>query len=485
MATLPALASLVLAFAFQEQGAELRLVRGASVPTLDWKSEVYTVRSEALNEDLRLFVAKPPSFERSPRALPVLLLLDGQYYFAEALSVVAALADYGQIPELLLVGIESHDRRVDFTPSGIYLDDVGDRARATTYLDFLEHELVPALESQLRAGKPRVLLGHSHAAMFVVHAVSARPSVFPWAVAVDAPAHHDDGFLARDLVRALGERERPPVRVVSQERVFGWSDEQWASLQAAARPGDLLTREKMPEETHDSMLFPAAYRGLQALFADSSALRMRELSPLELDERYAALAPLYGTEVAPPEPLMRQTVEDFLMEGRGAKAGEWLERYVATYGAPADFDELGVRVKEVTALGEPTETVAGLLALPRATPAEMKDHLGTWKGTTWMEGARRSGLTVRFWVEDGMVQGELLLEQGPPMRVEYLRFRADGALEFGFKNGMRPRGLIMYEEKTPGGPLEGDIPFRGMNFVLPHGETMPPRHFELERVTDD
>ena len=71
------------------------------------------------------------------------------------------------------------------------------------------------------------------------------------------------------------------------------------------------------------------------------------------------------------------------------------------------------------------------------------------------------------------------------MEVEYLHVRADGGLEFGFKNGMRPRGLIMYEEKVPGGPLEGEIPFRGMNFIPPHGDEMPTRYFELERVAGD
>jgi hypothetical protein len=157
--------------------------------------------------------------------------------------------------------------------------------------------------------------------MFVVHAVSARPSVFPWAVAVDAPAHHDEGFLARDLVRALGERERPPVRVVSQERVFGWSDEQWASLQAAARPGDLLTRE---EDARGDARFDALPRRLsRAAGALRRFIRAAHARALAARARRALrrARALYGTEVAPPEPLMRQTVEDFLMEGRGAKAG--------------------------------------------------------------------------------------------------------------------------------------------------------------------
>ena len=89
---------------------------------------------------------------------------------------------------------------------------------------------------------------------------------------------------------------------------------------------------------------------------------------------------------------------------------------------------------------------------------------------------------LRFWVEEGTVRGQLDHEYGPSIALEYVRFRADGGLEFGFKNGMRPRGLIMYMEATPGGPLEGDVGFRGMRFTPPPGEHPPTLSFQFERV---
>jgi hypothetical protein len=454
----------------------------ARVPALRWTSEAFDLRSERLGETLRVFVGKSPSFERSKQRLPLLVVLDAQYYFDEVLSAVAALADHGQVPELLLVGVASVDRRVDFTPKEIVLPDVGDRARAPTYVDFLEHELVPRLEADLRAGKPRVLLGHSHSALFVLHAVARRPSAFPWGIAADAPTHHVDGLLARDLARLLGQAERPSVRVVAFEAAFPWSDERWEAVRSAARPTDLLARERLPHETHESMVLASAYRGLQALFADASMKRTRELAPLEIDALYRSLAPLYGAELAPTEPVMRRVIEDFLLEGRGKHAGEWLERYVALYGKPRDHEALAARVKTVTAAGEPTETVQGLLALPRATPAEMKDHLGTWTGTTWRGDGPKEPVSVRFTVEDGTVHGAIAHPGEPDIEIEYLRFRADGALEFGFKNGMRPRGLITWSDREPGGPLAGEVGFRGMRFTPPPGESPLRQFFELKRA---
>jgi hypothetical protein len=452
------------------QAPRLELAKGEPVPTNGWATETYRIRSQVLGEDLRVFVGKPPSWKRTKRGLPLLLLLDGQWYFDEVLPVVAALGAQGQIPAMVLVAVESRDRRVDFTPEEIVLPDVGDRARAGKYLEFLERELVPAAETTLRAGRPRVLVGHSHSAMLALYAVARRPKAFPWVLAIDAPTHHEESFLARDVLRLLGEKERPLVRIESLEAVFGFSDEAWARLQAAARPGDVLGRHAMTGETHEGMVFASAYRGFQAIFADGSSRLVRDLAPLEVEAHYKSLASRWGVEIDPPEPVLRRIVEDFLLEGRGERADAWLERYVAAYGEPDDLPQLRERIEKAKSLGEPTETVAELLALPRATPAEMKDHLGEWRGATQRGDGPKEPFSARFWVEEGVVQGRLAHPGGPDIPLEYIRFRADGVLEFGFKNGMRPRGLIMYTETKAGGPLEGVIEFRGMRFTLPPGE---------------
>jgi hypothetical protein len=50
---------------------------------------------------------------------------------------------------------------------------------------------------------------------------------------------------------------------------------------------------------------------------------------------------------------------------------------------------------------------------------------------------------------------------------------------------MSPRGLLVYMEGVPGGPLEGEMHFRGIRFTLPPGEPKPPTvHFELAHVAE-
>jgi hypothetical protein len=58
----------------------------------------------------------------------------------------------------------------------------------------------------------------------------------------------------------------------------------------------------------------------------------------------------------------------------------------------------------------------------------------------------------------------------------------DGRLEFGFRNGMRPRGLLVYTEATAGGALEGEMLWRGIRFTPPPGEHPPRVSFDLARA---
>ena len=101
-----------------------------------------------------------------------------------------------------------------------------------------------------------------------------------------------------------------------------------------------------------------------------------------------------------------------------------------------------------------------------------------------MNDGPRSNRRLRFWVEDGVVQGEMTAAEGPAIRTEFLHVRPDGGLEFGHRNGMRPRALIVFEEKQAGRKLEGQAVFRGIRFTPPDGHEPPVHRFEFERVDE-
>src|SRR5581483_10032384 len=100
--------------------------------------------------------------------------------------------------EAVIVGIENTedpDGRVrDLTPpglsvSGSSLDEAGDR-----FLDFVEQELLPALDARFRTTAPRVLVGHSSGGILATYAAATRDS-FRLVLALDGPTHLGNDWL--------------------------------------------------------------------------------------------------------------------------------------------------------------------------------------------------------------------------------------------------------------------------------------------------
>lgn len=64
----------------------------------------------------------------------------------------------------------------------------------------------------------------------------------------------------------------------------------------------------------------------------------------------------------------------------------------------------------------------------------------------------------------------------------YLQLTPEG-FTFGYLNGMRPRGVLLFEGKLRSDTLSGDMRFAGVNARGPNGERMPPIHFSYRRAS--
>jgi len=282
---------------------------------------------------------------------------------------------------------------------------------------------------------------------------------------------------------------RPPLRYVALEARFAWPDTAWNALVAAAPPSWRLHRETLARESHESMFMLGAYLGLREAFADYSMLAAPVAPTTGILPYYDHVAESLGAPVVPPRPLLSNVVDDLLMEGRGAAARQAWDRLVAGYGAPADAAERLALIAEVEQRPPPTETVEGLLATPFPTPQEAAPWLGEWIGDGWMnddelvEGRPRHYLRLR--VVDGKVEGEVENEPAPGekhvQKLTYLVLKPRG-LTYGFMNGMRPRGMLLFEGEMREGQLEGTSRFGGIDFRYPEGMEPGVVRFRFERV---
>ena len=90
---------------------------------------------------------------------------------------------------------------------------------------------------------------------------------------------------------------------------------------------------------------------------------------------------------------------------------------------------------------------------------------------------------LRIRVVDGRVEGETVHRPAPGTELvqkwTYMQLTSDG-LTFGYINGMRPRGMLLFEGTRRGDTLAGDMRFAGINVRGPNGEAVPTIHFEYQ-----
>lgn len=458
-------------------------------------AQSFKIASAILKESRRILVVLPSSYSKSAtdRRYPVTVVVDGEYLMAPVATVSDELCRNGQIPESVIVGIEniggadwlsSNKKRVyDLTPpglsvSGSSLNEGGDR-----FLDFVEQELLPAVDRQFRTAAPRAFVGISSGGILATYAAATR-STYRSVVSLDAPIHLGENWLAKKLI-ARSQSAPTSLRYASLEAKFGWPDEAWKTLVAGAPPTWKLYREKFQLEGHETMQMLGAYLGLRQVFGDYSRFSAPETPTTSILPYYAKVSATLGATVIPPQKLLQNVIEDLVIEGRGAAAREAYHTLVSAYGPPADSARLLAQIAEVERRPPPTETVEGLLATPFPTPEEARPFIGDWVGDVWMgpNEPRTGKMILRIRVEGDRVVGETIRRTPEGERaqsLQYLRITPQG-LTWGSMNGMRPRGVNLFEATLESDTLAGTVRFGGIDFRRPDGSRPEPLHFSFKR----
>lgn len=235
--------------------------RSTSVTTFP----VSTTRTR--NQHYQLSVALPESYHTNPeKRYPVLYLLDPYWDFDPINSIIGTLRYDKYIPEIIVVGIgyagENPDygtfRQIDYTPvADSYDKNSGD---APVFLQFLEKEVIPKIESELRADPShRALVGASLGGLFALYAMLEKPDLF-------------QGYLASSPAILWGRRW-----IMQREIDFYWSDSQalWLEKTQSELPTKLFMTVGSDEtevnwineiKAFDALIANREYRGFEYEF---------------------------------------------------------------------------------------------------------------------------------------------------------------------------------------------------------------------------
>ncbi len=225
---------------------------------------------------------------------PLLVLLDADYSFPIARSVVTHLSDRGDLPHLIVAAVayagppayRLHRTR-DYTPTRMLEGGYGPEIQRHSgggpqFAEVLAREILPRLRERYRATGTRVLVGHSYGGLFGAWALLERPGLFDGYILVSPSLWYDDGVLFRR------EAALPPTARMALARVYAAT----GALEINAEhdmPADLrrfgtrLTRERWPQieirheilddETHNSVYPRALSNGLRFHWPRGGAAR--------------------------------------------------------------------------------------------------------------------------------------------------------------------------------------------------------------------
>lgn len=205
----------------------------AACSTPEQKNETITTKEEG---PLKLFSSQVkdtfyisvqvPKLIPAGRTLPVIYLVDANFYFDVMASTFKKYSEVGLLPEAILVGVGYKNfvtmdslRNRDLTyPVAIPEYEMSKSGGADKFLSFIESDVVPYIDSHYPCDKNRrVLMGHSLGGYFTLYALqqhlSQNKNTFHSYIAASPSMDYNHNYI-------LKEFEKISTSKISNKRVY-------------------------------------------------------------------------------------------------------------------------------------------------------------------------------------------------------------------------------------------------------------------------
>ena len=346
-------------------------------------SEPLQIKSRVLDQTRGYRVSLPPGYDTNPkRHYPLLLLLDGQRYGDVVAGNARFLAEAGEIPQHIIVAVDSGNRMRDFTPTdspGWEGDGGGE-----LFLSFLSSELLPAVERDLRIERPHIIWGHSLAGLFAFYTLYAAPDLFDARLVSDSPLDWDGKAPEKALHNFL-TNQTPPDQFLyfnssylapMEDPELAYFESLNTMLKANAPASLRWSYDPLPTETHASIPLLGSIHGLRALYAGYLVPESVMLKGLDtVLKHYDSIKGRVGAPVETPESVLNNF--GYLMLGQNtAEAIRAFELATRSYpGSVNAWDSLSDGYLEAGRLEDALKATEKSIELAVMSDDENLDYL--------------------------------------------------------------------------------------------------------------
>lgn len=240
--------------------------------------EIRTIHSSILNEDRVLNIYLPGAFDKE-KAYPVIYALDGSMNedFLHITGLVQFFNLQFAMPEFIIVGIANVDRKRDFT---FYTDneklkkDYPTTGHSDVFIQFLEKELQPFIQSAYKTTETKYLIGQSLGGLLATEILLKKPELFSYYFIISPSLWWDNESLLENAATFLKAN-------------FKDDDEKYVYISAGAQEAKIMQKDAnkiydilrnanykklktdfllMQNENHATILHRSLYEGFLRLY---------------------------------------------------------------------------------------------------------------------------------------------------------------------------------------------------------------------------
>ena len=309
---------------FAQEKAEEEMVSGRK----------FILESKILNESRTYWVRLPASYNHQQygaQSYPVLYVLDGKSAFNPLAGVVSFMSEKEsvnfQIPEMILVGVDTENRLKDLTPNPSTRMPDGQEARTESqklmmagggggelFFRFLTEELFPTIERDYRTIPYRVYVGHSLGGLTTAYTLLRHPGVFNGYLSIDGSLWWDNAKYIREASADLVNFKSKDIQRVYISVVDSTQTEQgnmfhvmsihhFAKALQDYAPANVQSKLEVIKDTdHSSIPLLSWYNGLRFIFEGYDVSHYGfTVNPRQIETHYAGLEKTIGLKMAPPQ----------------------------------------------------------------------------------------------------------------------------------------------------------------------------------------
>ncbi len=182
--------------------------------------------SKLMAEDRTIWIRVPASYyeqKDATQTYPVIYVLDGKTAFFPLTGIVSFMSEKDhvnyQIPEMIVVGVDTEKRIRDLTPNASTKQPNGDDAKTPEqklmmqgsgggekFLNFLKEEVFSYVENNYRTNPYRIYVGHSLGGLTATYTFLKYPNLFNAAISIDPSLWWDSAkyvIKAPELLQAM------------------------------------------------------------------------------------------------------------------------------------------------------------------------------------------------------------------------------------------------------------------------------------------